>query len=86
MDDLTFAMDLFLATPMQRQNSAFILRRQADGEQAANGRTARPQMPRDTSGCGAFGSATLRAQDELTVAGPDHSAARTTCFTNWGPT
>ena len=32
------------------------------------------------------GSATLRAHEERTVAGLDHSAARTTCLTNWGPT
>ena len=30
--------------------------------------------------------ATLRVQEEPTVAGLDHSAARTTCLTNWGPT
>ena len=32
------------------------------------------------------GSAALRAHEERTVASPNHSAARTTCLANWGPT
>ena len=43
----TFALNLLLATPMQRENGAFNSWRKADGERAAKGRTARPQMPRD---------------------------------------
>ena len=32
------------------------------------------------------GDANLRALEERTIAGLNHSATRTTCLTNWGPT
>ena len=48
MDGATVALNLLLATQMQRENGAFNSLRKADGERAANGRTARLRMPRET--------------------------------------
>ena len=59
MDSATVAPDLFRATTMYARPAHSILRRQADGERAANGRTARLRMPRDTAARMRDGSAAL---------------------------
>ena len=76
-----------LATSMQRETGAFELLGDkltvsgppTDGQPGCERLEMRPPTTR-------VGCPTLRAQEERTVARLDHSAARTTCLANWGPT
>ena len=72
---------------MQRETSAFVFLGDrltvsgppTDGQPGGECFETRPAATRNAD-------VNLRAQEKATGAGPAHSAARTTCFTIWGPT
>ena len=87
MDSATVALNLFRTPPnaARDQRIHFLGKKLTVSGPPTDGQPDRDASRHDcrqTRG----GDANLQAPEERTGAGLDHSAARTSCLTNWGPT